>query len=150
MSDDLPTRVLAWCKRNDGGRLGVWWPAGSQPGSGSRPILAIMWDHGGTGELGTFYNEKDADKMDLICDVFNWAIEQLAPSEQSFYGERTYGREREQIAFMIRNHWYDSEDETCSCISSSAASKSEIVHMSIVEHSEHVADVILGRKKIEL
>ena len=86
--DDLAARALEWRKRNDGGQLGVWWPAGS--GSGGSPIMAVMWDHGGTGELGTFYYEHDADKMDFICDVFNWAIEQLAPSEQSFYGERIY------------------------------------------------------------
>jgi hypothetical protein len=89
MVDDL-VRVLEWRKHNDGGRLGVWWPAGSEPGDGCSPIMAIVWDHGGAGEMGTFYNGKDADKMAFICDVFNWAIEQLAPSEQSFYGERTY------------------------------------------------------------
>lgn len=87
---ELAPRVLEWCKRHDGGRLGVWWPAGSKSGDGCQPIMAVMWDGGGTGEIGVFYDEKDADKMELICDVFNWAIEQLAPSEQSFYGERTY------------------------------------------------------------
>jgi len=38
----------------------------------------------------SFHHAKDADKVALICEVFNWAIEQLVPSEQSFYGERTY------------------------------------------------------------
>ena len=52
--------------------------------------MAIMWDHGGTGELGVFYDEDDAEIMGLICDVFNWALEELAPSERSYYGSRTY------------------------------------------------------------
>jgi hypothetical protein len=88
--DELAARALAWCKAHDGGRLCVWWPAGSKPNDGCSPIMAVSWDGGGTGELGTFYDEEDADKMGLICDVFNWALEQLAPSTQSFYGERTY------------------------------------------------------------
>lgn len=51
MSDDLKDRAKAWMKANDGGHLGVWWPAGSKPGDNSSPILAIMWDGGGTGEI---------------------------------------------------------------------------------------------------
>ena len=89
--EELKARTLEWCKANDGGRLCVWWPAGSTGrGSDSQPIMAVNWDHGGNGELGVFYRNEDADAMDLICDVFNWAMEQLAPSEQDFYGSRTY------------------------------------------------------------
>lgn len=87
---ELARRALAWAKGNDGGRLGVWWPAGSKPGDGSQPIMAIHWDGGGTGELGVFYDEKAAEAMQTICDIFNWALEQLAPSERNFYGTRTY------------------------------------------------------------
>lgn len=91
MSDeDLAARVLEWRKRNDGGQLTVWWPAGSTEDSPGRPIMAVGCDHGGTIEYGSFYDAKDADKMGLICEVFNWAMEQLVPSEQSFHGERTY------------------------------------------------------------
>ena len=93
--DDLKAQALAWRKRHDGGRLGVWWPAGGGPAEGSQPIMSILWDHGGTGELGVFYNTDDADVMEFICDVFNHALEQLAPSTRSFYGERTYEGEAE-------------------------------------------------------
>lgn len=87
---ELARRALEWAKEHDGGRLCVWWPAGSKPGGGSSPIMAVHWDNGGTGELGTFYNESDAPAMETICDIFNWALEQLAPSETNFYGTRTY------------------------------------------------------------
>jgi hypothetical protein len=93
MSDyraQLAHRALEWCKSNDGGRLCVWWPAGSTEKNPGYPIMAVSWDHGGTGELGTFYGPEMADDMELITDVFNWALEQLAPSTQSFYGERDY------------------------------------------------------------
>ena len=90
MTDDLKARALDWRKRHDGGRLCVWWPAGSKPGDDSQPILAIAWDHGGTNELGAFYNAADADKMQLICDIFNAALEDLAPSERDWWGTRTY------------------------------------------------------------
>jgi len=87
---ELARQALEWAKANDGGRLCVWWPAGSTPGSGSQPIMAVNWDNGGVGELGVFYNESDAPAMETICNIFNWALEQLAPSETSYYGERTY------------------------------------------------------------
>jgi hypothetical protein len=87
---DLAARVLEWRKQNDGGQLTVWWPTGSTEQNPGHPIMAVGCDHGGTIEYGAFYDAKDADKMALICDVFNWAIEQLVPSEQDFYGERTY------------------------------------------------------------
>lgn len=86
----LARQALAWRQVHDGGRLGVWWPAGSIPGSGSQPIMSVMWDGGGTGELGVFYEERDAEAMETICDIFNWALEQLAPSETDFYGTRAY------------------------------------------------------------
>ena len=85
----LKAAALAWCKKNDGGRLCVWLPAGGNPDT-SYPIMAVNWDHGGTGELGTFYGPEFAPQMELICDVFNWALEQLAPSSQGFYGDRNY------------------------------------------------------------
>ena len=95
MTDNLKSEVLAWCKQNDGGRLCVHWPAGSRDGDGSQPILAIAWDNGGVDELGVFYDEKDAEKMELICDVFNSALEQLAPSEVGYYGTRSYLEDEE-------------------------------------------------------
>jgi hypothetical protein len=49
----------------------------------------------------------------------------------------------ERIARLIRMHGYDSQDETCACVSVIAASRRDIEHMSILEHSRHVADVIL-------
>lgn len=90
MSDDLKDRAKAWMKANDGGHLGVWWPAGSKPGDNSSPILAIMWDGGGTGEIGHFYDEKDAESAELICDLANWAMDQLVLTTRTYYGEREY------------------------------------------------------------
>lgn len=90
MSDDLAARTKAWMKDNDGGQFGVWWPAGSKPGDDSSPILAIMWDQGGTGEIASFYDEKDADAAELICDLANWAMEQLVPTTRTYYGGREY------------------------------------------------------------
>src|SRR5881392_12008 len=87
---ELAQRALKWCKQNDGGRLGVWWPAGSEPDDDSQPIMSVMWDGGGTGELGVFYRRELADDMQMICDLANWAMEQLVPSETWFYGTRTY------------------------------------------------------------
>jgi hypothetical protein len=54
--------------------------------------------------------------------------------------------ERERIAQLIRIHFYDTEDETCNCVSGNATSKVDIVHMSIMEHSLHVADRIQWRR----
>lgn len=96
--EDMKRRALEWSKRHDGGRLCVWWPAGSKPrdpNDDSRPILALNWDNGGVGELGTFYNKADAEAMHTICDIFNWALEQLAPSERTYYGGRIYTGEEE-------------------------------------------------------
>lgn len=93
--DELARKALEWCKRNDGGRLGVWWGCGSKRGDGSQPIMSVMWDHGGTGELGVFYREEDAEAMQMICDLANWALEQLAPSETDYYGTRTYLTEQD-------------------------------------------------------
>ena len=90
MSDDIAARAKDWMKANDGGQFGVWWPAGSKHGDGSSPILAIMWDGGGTGEIGHFYDEKDSDAAELICDLANWAMEQLVPTTRTYYGEREY------------------------------------------------------------
>lgn len=99
MGDEaLKDRALQWCKSNDGGRLCVWWPAGGGPDVGSRPIMAVSWDHGGTGELGTFLGPDMAPDMELICDVFNWALEQLNPSSRSFYGERSYSSDEGEEA----------------------------------------------------
>ncbi|MBF6368409.1 hypothetical protein IU469_22185 [Nocardia puris] len=93
LDPEMVQRALAWAKANDGGRLCVWWPAGAKPrdpDDDSRPIMAINWDGGGTGELGAFYDKKDAEAMETICDIFNWALDQLAPSERGYYGDRTY------------------------------------------------------------
>jgi hypothetical protein len=86
----LARQALQWRKSHLGGRLCVWWPAGSVPGDDSHPILAMHWDGGGVGELGTFYRREDAEAMQTICDIFNWALEELAPSETDWYGTRTY------------------------------------------------------------
>lgn len=93
--DELARKALEWRKNNDGGRLGVWWPSGSTPGDDSQPIMSVMWDGGGTGELGVFYSREDAAAMQTICDIFNWAIEQLVPSETDWYGTRTYHADQE-------------------------------------------------------
>lgn len=87
---DLAVRAKGWMKGNDGGQFGVWWP-----GDGSSPILAIMWDGGGTGEIGHFYDEKDSDAAELICDLANWAMEQLVPTTRTYYGEREYQEDDE-------------------------------------------------------
>lgn len=91
---EMAARALAWSKANDGGRLGVWWPAGSKPDDDSPPIMAIHWDGGGTGELGAFYDKRDAAAMETICDIFNWALDQLAPSERGYYGDRAYAADK--------------------------------------------------------
>jgi len=52
-------------------------------------------------------------------------------------------RDQKAIARLVREHRYDQEDRTCRCISSTAQSKSDMPHMSIVTHSEHVAAKIL-------
>lgn len=52
--------------------------------------MAVNWDQGGTGELGAFYNKSDADDMQTIIDIFNWALDELVPTERGFYGDRTY------------------------------------------------------------
>lgn len=90
LDPELAKQALAWRKANGGGRLGVWWPCGSKPEDDSQPIMSVMWDGGGTGELGVFYSRDLAPQMQTICDIFNWALEQLAPSETNWYGTRTY------------------------------------------------------------
>lgn len=94
MNSELKAAALAWCRQNEGGRLCVHWPAGATPGDGSQPILAIAWDHGGIDELGVFYDEEDAERMEVICDIFNDALERLAPSTVDRYGTRIYAEER--------------------------------------------------------
>ena len=91
--EDLKRRALEWSKNHDGGRLCVWWPAGAKPADPqdqSRPIMALNWDSGGVGELGSFYSKTDAEAMNTICDIFNWALDQLVPSQRNWYGTRTY------------------------------------------------------------
>jgi hypothetical protein len=88
--EELARRALDWMKANDGGNLCVWWPAGSKPGDDSQPIMAVLWDAGGVGELGTFYSREDAKAMETICDIFNWALGELVPSAVGWYGQRTY------------------------------------------------------------
>lgn len=51
--------------------------------------------------------------------------------------------DRKEVARLIRVHYYDPEDATCACISSNAAPRAHITHMSIVEHSEHVAGLVV-------
>lgn len=91
----LAAKALAWSKSHDGGRLCVWWPAGSKPEDKSQPIMAIGWDHGGTDELGVFYRYEDAEAMETIAQIFNWALQQLAPSAQNFWGTREYEADRD-------------------------------------------------------
>lgn len=80
--NDLKHRALKWCKRNDGGRI--------HPKGDTRQFN-VSWDHGGYHEIGCMYDGKTAvEDIELICEVFNWALEQLNPSTQSFYGERSY------------------------------------------------------------
>src|SRR5260370_713275 len=52
--------------------------------------------------------------------------------------------DEDRLPQAIRVHGYDHEDETCYCVSMNAESKADITHMSMVEHSYHVADVIRG------
>lgn len=79
--EDLTSRVLAWRKTNDGSYLHA------KPNN----QFCVNWDHGGYHEIGCMYDTKTASTdIDLICDVFNWALEQLTPSTQGFYGDRTY------------------------------------------------------------
>lgn len=82
--DELRAAALKWCKENDGGRLHA-------KGGGANQ-LCVSWDHGGYHEIAGMYSQsgKAQQDLELICDVFNWALDQLAPSSQSFYGERTY------------------------------------------------------------
>lgn len=88
--DNLKARVLAWREANDGGHLHPkWYPQHNPDEIG--PQLCVSWDHGGYHEIAGFYSGKSArDDVTMICEVFNWAVEQLTPSAQSFYGERTY------------------------------------------------------------
>lgn len=65
------------------------------------------------------------------------------PDYQGFCTQSCYDEDR--LPQAIRVHAYDSEDETCFCVSMNAESKADIEHMSIVEHSHHVADVIRSR-----
>lgn len=78
---DISARALAWCKANDGGRLHA-----------KATQMCVSWDAGGYHEIADMYDssaQAEAD-IELICDVFNWALEQLAPSTQNYYGTRTY------------------------------------------------------------
>jgi hypothetical protein len=78
----IAERALAWCKSNDGGRI---FP------KGDTRQFNVSWDHGGYHEIGWVYEGKTAvADIELICDVFNWALDQLVPSTRSFYGERYY------------------------------------------------------------
>lgn len=89
-TDDLKTRVLAWRKANDGGGLHAKWYPDHDPEE-IGPQVCVNWDHGGYHEIAGLYAGKRANTTaELICDVFNWALDQLTPSTQSFYGERTY------------------------------------------------------------
>lgn len=88
MSDDLATRLLAWRKRNDGGHLHT---KSRHDPTEIGPQLCVSWDHGGYHEIAGMYAGKTAlDDAEMICEVFNWALDQLTPSSQSYYGERTY------------------------------------------------------------
>lgn len=94
---EIADQARAWMKANDGGQLCVWWPAGSKPSDpedNSRPIMALNWDQGGTGELGAFYDKSDAEAMQTIVDIFNWALNELVPTERGYYGDRTYLEEK--------------------------------------------------------
>lgn len=54
------------------------------------PQICVDWDHGGYHELGCLYaGKRSRDDAELICDLVNWALEILVPSERGFYGDRT-------------------------------------------------------------
>jgi len=85
MSDraDLARKALEWCKRNDGGRLYA-------KRRGGDAALTIVWDNGGDDEFASVYEGFQDDDPELICELVNWALEQLVPSETNYYGTRTY------------------------------------------------------------
>lgn len=88
MIDDLATRVLKWRKRNLGGVLHT--KTNHDPEQ-LGPQLCVSWDHGGYAEIASMYSGKSAaEDAEMICEVFNWALEQLAPSTQNWYGTREY------------------------------------------------------------
>ncbi len=81
--DDLARKALEWCKRNDGGRLFA-------KTCGDDTDLTIVWDNGGDDEFASIYDGFSEDDAELICDLVNWALESLVPSETNYYGTRTY------------------------------------------------------------
>lgn len=89
---ELARRALEWCKRNDGGRLYA------RERTGEQPMMVVLWDNGGEDELGYFHDESRGDDLELICDLANWAVEQLVPSETNYYGTRTYLADEEETS----------------------------------------------------
>lgn len=88
-TDELRERVLAYQKRADGGRL--FMKGSTLDPEDYGPQLAVNWDNGGYHEIGCFYAGKGArEDGELLCDVFNWALDVLTPSTVGWYGERTY------------------------------------------------------------
>lgn len=81
--DELARKALEWCKRNDGGRLFA-------KTHGDDTDLTIVWDNGGDDEFANVYDGFQEDDGELICDLVNYALDQLVPSETNYYGTRTY------------------------------------------------------------
>ncbi|WP_330253092.1 hypothetical protein OG874_00305 [Nocardia sp. NBC_00565] len=84
---ELARKALEWCERNDGGRMYA------DDRDEDHPQMVILWDNGGQDELGHFDGDHIED-LELICDLVNWAVEQLVPSE-THYGTRTYAADSE-------------------------------------------------------
>ncbi|MFE2995034.1 hypothetical protein ACFXG4_08485 [Nocardia sp. NPDC059246] len=80
---ELARRALEWCKRHDGGRL-------CAKERGDDTDLTILWDNGGDDEFASVYDGFQDSDAELICDLVNFALELLVPSETNYYGTRTY------------------------------------------------------------
>jgi hypothetical protein len=52
--------------------------------------------------------------------------------------------ERDRVSALIRVHFWDFEEQACACISHGTAMGEDIPRMSILEHSWHIAELILG------
>ena len=88
---DLARRALEWRKRHDGGRL---FAKGHSDGTD----LTIVWDNGGDDEFASVYDGFEYADAELICELVNFAIERLVPSETNYYGTRTYLAEKKPDA----------------------------------------------------
>lgn len=88
-TNELAARLLAWRKRNDGGHLHT--KANGHDPNEIGPQVCVSWDHGGYHEIGCMYaGSTSLEDAEMLCEVFNWAMEQLTPSTQGWYGTREY------------------------------------------------------------